>query len=105
MIIKRSVNNYVYMNLIFEFQQLLRPKNILAVGEDKEKKTEVRRNIQYKIEKIKYIEPAQNKYKIKLDTPTNKKLQKKTIIFLMVLQFKTKQHRTSVIYARSHGLL
>ena len=45
MIIKRSVNNYLYMNLIFEFQQFLRPKNILAVGEDKEKKTEVRRNI------------------------------------------------------------
>ena len=49
------------MNLIFEFQQFLRPKNILAVGDDKEKKTEVRRNIQHKIEKIKYIEPAQNK--------------------------------------------
>ena len=53
------------MNLIFEFQQLLRPKNILAVGEDKEKKTEVRTNIFFKVDKIKYIEPAQNKYKIK----------------------------------------
>ena len=45
MIIKCSVNNYLCMNLIFEFQQSLRPKNILAVGEDKEKKTEVRTNI------------------------------------------------------------
>ena len=49
MTIKRSVNNYLYMNLISEFQQLLRPKNILAVGEDKEKKTEVRTNMLYKI--------------------------------------------------------
>ena len=84
----------------------MRPKNILAVGEDKEKKTEVRTNILYKIDKIKYIESAQNKYKINLNTPIEIKLAKKnTIIFLMVLQFKIKQHRTYVIYGRSHGLL
>ena len=81
----------------------MRPKNILAVGEDKEKKTEVGTNMLYK---IKHIEPAHNKYKIKLDTPMNIKLAKKnTIIFLMVLQFKIKQHCTYVIYGRNHGLL
>ena len=49
----------------------------MAVGDDKEKKTEVRTNIFFKVDKIKYIEPAQNKYKIKLNTPIHIQLTKK----------------------------